>query len=149
MAGSGQTGALPGPGRGCNLSLVATTLIDLPEQLVAKARESAGPGRTVSAQIEHWATLGSEVEAFLVTENLGRRDRAPAPATPVSIEAIEALLSSIADSSDRSRVRAEIESRGFPLYEADADDPNLIVQVEADGRRTRGRYLNRQFSPLE
>jgi len=47
----------------------------------------------------------------------------------------------------RLRVAEYLESRAFPHYEA-AEQPGLLVRIDADGRRATGRFVNRQFEPV-
>jgi len=47
----------------------------------------------------------------------------------------------------RERLAAYLATRPFPRFEA-ADAPGLLVKLDADGTRTRGRFVNRQFLPM-
>jgi hypothetical protein len=42
-----------------------------------------------------------------------------------------------------------LKSRPYPHYEAAAEAPGLLVRIEADGKRTVGRFVNRQFQPIK
>jgi hypothetical protein len=44
----------------------------------------------------------------------------------------------------RQRVAAHLKSRPYPHYEP-ADSPGLLVRIESNGRRTLGRFVNREF----
>ena len=47
-----------------------------------------------------------------------------------------------------ARVRALIQQHGDPVYEADPEDPTLVVERRPDGTYRRGRFENRQFRPV-
>jgi hypothetical protein len=40
-----------------------------------------------------------------------------------------------------------LDSRPFPHYEAAPGHSGLLVQIDADGTRTIGRFINRRFEP--
>jgi hypothetical protein len=42
-----------------------------------------------------------------------------------------------------------LKTRPYPHYEAAAESPGLLVRTEADGRRTVGRFVNRQFQSVK
>jgi hypothetical protein len=43
------------------------------------------------------------------------------------------------------RLKAYLESQSFPHYEAHPDKAGLLIRIDEDGRRTTGRFVNRQF----
>jgi hypothetical protein len=45
----------------------------------------------------------------------------------------------------RKRVFEHLKTKPYPHYEAAAESPGLLVRIEADGKRTVGRFVNRQF----
>ena len=49
----------------------------------------------------------------------------------------------------RRRVFEHLKTRPYPHYEAGAESPGLLVRIEADGKRTVGRFVNRQFRPVK
>jgi len=59
---------------------------------------------------------------------------------------LSACLAEVDTPQGRNRVAAHAASRPFPHFEA-ADPPGLLVKVDADGTRTIGRFVNRQFRP--
>lgn len=129
--------------------------VKLSDELVRAARaEAKAQHRSITAQIEHWAKLGRAAQTALseadrltlaaCTEALDAGE--PGPEAPRLLSMREHLLS-LARSSDRSSVLAELRAGGGPRYEADPDDPELVVRVEADGRRTRGEFEGGQFRP--
>jgi hypothetical protein len=49
----------------------------------------------------------------------------------------------------RQRVFEHLKTSPYPHYEAAAGSPSLLVRIEADGKRTVGRFVNRQFQPVK
>ena len=45
----------------------------------------------------------------------------------------------------RRRVAEFLRTQPYPHYEPAPDAPGLLVRIEAGGKRTRGRFVNRQF----
>jgi hypothetical protein len=42
-----------------------------------------------------------------------------------------------------------LRTRPFPHFEAVPDGPGLLCRIDADGTRTIGRFVNREFQPVE
>jgi hypothetical protein len=124
--------------------------VKLSDALVEEARVAADlENRSVASQIEHWARLGRVVEQDLAAP--ARRelalhaaaDRAGAGSLASRIgEALDAALRSAA----REAFAAELAGR--VRYGTDPAFPGYVVRDEPDGRRTPGRYVNREFQPL-
>jgi len=66
------------------------------------------------------------------------------PARPLS-----ACLESVDSSEGRERVAAFLESGPFPHYQPHPDRPGLLVRIDANSRRTVGRFVKRQFQPVD
>lgn len=47
------------------------------------------------------------------------------------------------------RLRAVLERRPFPHYEAYGGEPDLLVRIDADGTRSIGRFVNRTFTKVQ
>jgi hypothetical protein len=47
------------------------------------------------------------------------------------------------------RVAEHLGNQPFPHYEPAPDVPGLLVRIEADGTRTVGRFVNRQFREVD
>ena len=58
-------------------------------------------------------------------------------------------LESVDSPEGRRRVAEHLESRPFPHYEPAPDAPGMLVRIEADGTRTVGRFVNRQFQEAD
>jgi len=123
--------------------------VKISDRLLARAREEAkGAHRSVTAQIEHWATLGRAVEVMTAHRDvlmLKRAGEALSLPTWVRRADVEAALVALMHDTDRDAVKARIRAPGGPLYEEDPDDPGGVIQVAPDGRRTRGRFDGRRF----
>src|ERR1051325_1032227 len=121
--------------------------VKISDRLLARAKQEARDShRAVTAQIEHWATLGRAVEVMaghrdvLMLKRAGERLAMP---SWVRRDEVEAALTHLLHDSDRESVKARIRPGGGPLYEADPEDTERVIQIAADGRRTRGRFEGR------
>jgi hypothetical protein len=123
--------------------------VKISDRLLARAREEAkGAHRSITAQIEHWATLGRAVEVMASYRDvlmLKRAGEGLAMPTWVRREDVEAVLAGLVDHPDREPVKAAIRAGGGPLYETDPDDPDGVVEIAPGGRRTRGYFQGRTF----
>jgi hypothetical protein len=117
--------------------------VKLSDSLVLDARLAAETvSRSIAGQVEFWARLGRSIELLLE----GRQVLAlchNATARPLS-----ECLKSVGTPEGRERLGAYLESRPFPHYQPDADRPGLLVRVDANGGRTVGRFVRRQFRPI-
>jgi len=118
--------------------------VKLSESLVLDARlVGEASERSIASQIEFWARLGRAVESVLRTED-ALRLKSRGEAVPLS-----ACLTAVDSPGGRERVQAHLASRPFPHFEPAADRPGLLVRIDEDGTRTIGRFVNRQFRPIE
>lgn len=58
------------------------------------------------------------------------------------------LFASIDTEVGRQRLKDYLATTPFPHFEA-AESPGLLVRIDADGTRTVGRFVGRQFEPVE
>lgn len=118
--------------------------VKLSDELVLDAR-LAGENfeRSINGQIEFWAQLGRAIEPMLRAPQIIALRRAGAE-RPVS-----ACLSTVDSDDGRQRVKEYLKTVPFPHYEASPDRPGLLIRTEADGSRTLGRFVKRQFVPAE
>jgi len=56
---------------------------------------------------------------------------------------LSTCLDSIDSPAGRRRVVEFLHTQPFPHYEPVPDAPGLLVRLEADGKRTVGRFVNR------
>src|SRR5262250_381925 len=116
---AGRGGAVPAP-------------VKISDRLLARAKaEAKETHRSVTAQIEHWATLGRAVEVMaghsevLMLKRAGERFAMP---TWVRRDDVDAVLTHLMHDSDRESVKTRIRAGGGPVYEADPEDPTGVIQ---------------------
>jgi hypothetical protein len=95
--------------------------------------------RSIAGQVEFWAQLGRAVELLL------RGDQVYALSRRGSAVRLSAALADIDTKRGRKRVHDVLESRPFPHYEAAPGGRGQLVRIDADGKRTVGRFVNRKF----
>lgn len=95
--------------------------------------------RSIAGQIEYWAQLGRAVEPLL------RGAQALALRRAGSAQPLSACLESVDSVLGQQQVAEYLASQPFPHYEPAPDQPGMLVRIEADGTRTLGRFVNRQF----
>ena len=118
--------------------------VKLSDDLVLDARLTAELAeRSIAGQIEFWAQLGRAMEPLLQGDQALALRRAGA-AMPLS-----ECLDSVDSPAGRRRVAEYLDVRPFPHYEPAAGSPGLLVRIEADGTRTVGRFVNREFKPAD
>lgn len=111
---------------------ISDTLM-LDARIIGEATE-----RSIAGQIEFWAQLGRAIEPLL-QGNQAIALRRAGDAKPVS-----KTLQTVDSSEGRKRVTEHLKTLPYPHYEQ-ADSPGLLVKIDADGTRTVGRFVNRQF----
>ena len=114
--------------------------VKLTDELVLEARMTAKVAeRSIAGQIEYWAQLGRAIEPVL------RGDQALALRRSGEVRQFSEAVREADSDGGRARVRDYLESRPFPHFEPAPDRPGWLVRIEADGIRTVGRFVNRQF----
>lgn len=98
--------------------------------------------RSIAGQIEFWARLGRAIEPLL------RGDQALALRRSGDSQPLSDSLRAVDSPEGRRRVSEHLQSRPYPHYEP-ADAPGLLVRIEANGKRTIGRFVNRQFQAVK
>jgi hypothetical protein len=117
--------------------------VKLSDKLVLDARLTGEMAeRSIAGQIEFWAKLGRAVEPLLQGVQVMALSRAGA-AKPLS-----ACLDTVDSPEGRRRVAEYLQTRPYPHYEP-ADAPGLLIRIAADGKRTLGRFVNRQFQAVK
>lgn len=100
--------------------------------------------RSIAGQVEFWARLGKVVENILE----GAQARALSEkAHNLPLEALEVALKSVDSPEGRRRTEAYLKSLPFPQYEPHPTTRGILIRIDADGVRTEGRFVNRQFRP--
>ncbi|HOW68576.1 MAG TPA: hypothetical protein PK256_25130, partial [Verrucomicrobiota bacterium] len=98
--------------------------------------------RSIAGQVEFWAKLGRAIEPLL------QGDRALILCHKASARPLSACLDSVDSPEGLRRVSEFLQTQPYPHYEAVADSPGLLVRIEAGGKRTLGRFVNRQFKTV-
>jgi len=118
--------------------------VKLSNELVVEARLAGEVlQRSIARQVEFWARLGQAVEPFLQ----GRQVRALSQNGPAS--SLSTCLDSVDSPEGRRRVADFLQSQPYPHYEPAPSRHGMLVRIEANGRRTVGRFVNRQFEAVK
>ncbi len=96
--------------------------------------------RSIAGQIEFWARLGRAVETLL------RGDQVLALSKAGKAKPLSACLQSVDSPEGRERVAEHLKSLPYPHYESAPG--GLLVRIEANGKRTTGRFVHRKFQPV-
>ena len=117
--------------------------VKLSDALVLDAR-LAGEAmeRSIAGQVEFWARLGRAIDPLLnghQAMTLSRRG-----ATRPLADAI----TEIETPTGRNRLEQHLAALSFPHYEPHPERPGILIRIDADGRRTTGRFINRVFTPV-
>ncbi|MBN1675464.1 MAG: hypothetical protein JXR37_30770 [Kiritimatiellae bacterium] len=117
--------------------------VKLSDGLVLDAR-LAGKAvqRSIAGQVEFWARIGRTVELLLEGAELVALCRSG------SAEPLSACIESVDSPEGRRRVSDFLEKSPYPHYEAHPDSPGLLIRTEAGGKRTVGRFVKREFRPV-
>ena len=95
--------------------------------------------RSIAGQIEFWARIGRAVESVLRTESVLRLKQR-GEARPLSD-----CLRTVDTKAGRARVKAHLDERPFPRFEPAPGRPGFLVRIDEGGKRTVGRFVNREF----
>ncbi len=118
--------------------------VKLSDELVLDARLTAKIAqRSIAGQVEYWARLGRAIEPLLAGTQALALCRAGAT------RRLSECLESVDSPEGRQRVAEHLVNQPFPHYEPAPDVPGLLVRIEADGTRTVGRFVNRQFREVD
>ena len=99
--------------------------------------------RSIAGQIEYWASLGRALDPLI------HGDAAAALCRSGKARPLSATLESVDSHKGRARVSDYLAEQPYPHFEADPGNPNLLIRIEANGRRTRGRFVNRKFQVVK
>jgi len=89
--------------------------------------------------VEFWAKLGRAIEPLLDGPNVLALCR-NAEAQPLS-----ECLNTIDSPEGRRRLAGVLDRQPYPHYLAHTEKPGFLVRIEANGHRTVGRFVKRQF----
>jgi len=99
--------------------------------------------RSIAGQIEFWAHLGEALEPLLQGIQVMALMRSK------SAQPLSASLESVDSPKGHRRVADHLKSLPYPHYEPAPGRPGFLVRTKADGTRTVGRFVNRQFTPAD
>ena len=99
--------------------------------------------RSIAGQVEFWARLGRSIEPLL------QGDQILALCRNAATRPLSECIESVDSPKGRERLTAYLESQPFPHYEAHPDQAGLLIRIAEDGRRTAGRFVNRQFQAVK
>lgn len=136
----------------------------VPEQGLAtpSASVSAGVAETRGSRFRREATVRSITErsparavgallpydeALALKASVGGQGMEETTRSVPGRERIRALLLEVVATSDRRRLVSEIRAPGKVAFEAEPGDPTVLIEVDAGGRRRRGRFQGRSFVP--
>ena len=97
--------------------------------------------RSIAGQVEFWARLGRSVELLLEGRQVLTLCRNAA------VRPLSACLESVDSPVGRQRLADFLKDGPFPHYQPHPDRPGLLVRIDAEGIRTVGRFVKRQFVP--
>ena len=118
--------------------------VKLSDALVLDARLAGETlERSIAGQVEFWARLGRAIEPLL------QGTQALALSRNAAARPLSACLAAVDSPAGRSRVAAFLQTQPYPHYEPAPNSPGLLVRIEADGKRTLGRFVNRQFKVVK
>lgn len=96
--------------------------------------------RSIAGQIEFWARIGRALEPIL------RGDQLLALAKASKVKPLSACLQSVDSPVGRQRLAEHLNSLPYPHYESAPG--GMVVRIQANGKRTTGRFVNRKFEPV-
>ena len=114
--------------------------VKLSDALVLDARLTGeAVQRSIAGQVEFWARLGRSVEELLD----GRQVRALAQSN--SARPLSELIGTMETAEGQERLAKYLDSLPFPHFEQHPEHETVLIRTEANGERTAGRFINRQF----
>jgi hypothetical protein len=114
--------------------------VKLSDQLVWEARVAGKiMERSIAGQVEYWARLGQITDKAMG----GRQEQALRRA--VSLESILEIVASVDTPEGRRRGAEYLKGLPYPHFEGDPKRRDLLIKIDADGTRTRGRFVDREF----
>lgn len=118
--------------------------VKLSDSLVLDARLAGNLlERSIAGQVEFWARIGRAIEPLL------QGDRVLSLCQSGKARSLSQCLESVDSSEGRQRVAEYLQSRPFPHYQAASGGSGLLERIDANGRKTIGRFVNRKFVPVK
>jgi len=131
---------------------MSSTTVRLSTQLVKAAKEIAvWSERSVPGQLEHWALLGKAIEDHLPTASAIALKKSAVSSEKALAPQDQALVLNILEAlrvyMPSTQIAQSLASKHSHLYESDPIHPELLIQVDRNGKRTLGKMINRKFVP--
>lgn len=98
--------------------------------------------RSIAGQIEYWANLGRAIEPLL------QGTQALALCKKAAARPLSECLETVDTAKGQNRLSKYLDTLPFPHYEAAPNKPGLLVRIDENGKRTTGRFINRQFQTV-
>jgi len=118
--------------------------VKLSDSLVLDARLTGETvERSIAGQVEFWARIGRAIEGLL------QGDQVLALCRNAAARPLSDCLKSVNSSRGRARVSQFLQSQPFPHFEPHPKQRGLLIRIEANGKRTVGRFVNRQFQTVK
>ncbi len=95
--------------------------------------------RSIAGQIEYWANLGRAIDPLL------QGAQALALCKKSAARPLSECLETADTPNGRALLGKYLETLPFPHYEPAAGKPGFLVRIDEGGKRTIGRFVNRQF----
>jgi len=115
--------------------------VKISDELLLDARTTASfSNRSIAGQIEFWAQLGRALEPLL--------EGAQALALQKSGRSrpLSAVVKEVDSPLGRRRVAEYLRTIPFPHYQAVPGKGRMLLRIDADGKRTLGRFIGRKFT---
>jgi hypothetical protein len=110
----------------------------LDARLAGKALE-----RSIAGQVEFWARIGRAIEPLL------QGAQVLALCRDATTQPLSECLKSVDTAAGHRRVAEFLQGQPWPHYEPHPHQAGLLVRIEANGKRTTGRFVNRRFEPVK
>ena len=118
--------------------------VKLSDALVLDARLAGETvERSIAGQVEFWARIGRAIEPLL------QGTQVIALCRNAATRPLSACLKSVDSPAGRRRVAEFLQGQPWPHYEPHPNQAGVLVRIEANGKRTVGRFVNRQFQPVK
>jgi hypothetical protein len=114
--------------------------VKLSDELVLDARLTGEVfQRSIAGQVEFWARLGRTTEELLHGRKVLElaRDKGGRP--------LYEVLETVDSPAGRARLAKHLETIPFPHYAAFPGRPGMLIRTDANGDRSIGRFVNREF----
>jgi hypothetical protein len=118
--------------------------VKLSDNLIHDARMiSELTKRSMAGQIEFWAAIGRAIEPLLQGALSLALTRA------VAVMPLSKCMELANTPAGRKRLTTYLESQPYPHYAPARGQAGLLLRTEANGRKTVGRFVRREFRPVK